>query len=101
MDRPIPYELHIPPPLKAGVYSNHVMIWHTPYEFTVDFIVAESVRDTDEGPKIPCQLVSRVKIPVALMFDVIRRLNTEMTSYELIYGEIVRPEARPNGEEEG
>ena len=38
---------------------------------------------------VPCRVVSRVRIPVTFVFDVIRLLNDE-TRYEARFGEIRR-----------
>jgi hypothetical protein len=39
-------------------------------------------------------VVARVRLPVALIFDVIRTLNDTMTEYEREFGEIRPPESR-------
>ena len=33
------FALQVPDALEGGVYSNLVAVWHTPYEFTLDFAV--------------------------------------------------------------
>ena len=33
------FALQVPDALEGGVYSNLVTVWHTPYEFTLDFAV--------------------------------------------------------------
>jgi hypothetical protein len=40
---------------------------------------------------MPCRVVSRVRIPVTLIFDLIRTLNDNMTVYENVFGEIRPP----------
>jgi hypothetical protein len=84
------------PEREGGVYSNFVSIWHSPYEFTLDFAATQLPRpaeadDPEGGTVIPCRVVARVRIPVTLAFDVIRALNENMTRYEATFGEIVRP----------
>jgi len=96
-DRGAEFTLNVPPELGGGTYANSMSAWHTPYEFTLDFAVAESpiVPDDPEEPlQVPAWLVSRLKIPVTLVFDVLRTLNIQMTDYEERYGEIRRPEPR-------
>ena len=44
---------------------------------------------------MPCRVVSRVKVPVALVFEILRALNADMTQYESEYGEIEPPKPRP------
>ena len=84
------FELGIPDELEAGVYANFVTVWHTAYEFTLDFAVA--LAGTDDALATPYRLVTRVRLPVTLAFEAIRTLNDEMTAYEREYGEIRPPE---------
>lgn len=88
------FEIRIPPDLEAGVYANFLSVWHTGYEFTLDFSVTEPPQSTDAGMKVPCRVVSRIKVPVALIFEVLKALNANMTQYENTYGDIQAPEAR-------
>jgi hypothetical protein len=46
--------------------------------------------------RVDCRVVSRVKIPVTVLFDVLRALNENMTRYEQVFGEIRRPEGPPD-----
>ena len=83
---------------EGGVYSNVVSVWHSPYEFTLDFCATQPPQpadpeDPNSAPIIRCRLVARVRIPVTLVFDVIRALNENMTRYEETFGEIARPGA--------
>ena len=48
--------------------------------------------DPDAPVRVECRVVSRVKIPVTVLFDVLRALNENMTRYEQVFGEIRRPE---------
>jgi len=86
-------EIKLPDALEAGVYANSAVIWHTPSEFTLDFVTTPLSRDLDVG-----RIVSRVKIPTTFMFELIRRLNNDMTTYEREHGEI--PQVGPPGEED-
>jgi hypothetical protein len=93
---PSPFELVVPPELEGGVYANFLGSWHTAYEFTLDFAATQPARrldpdDADSPVRVPCRVVSRVKLPATLIFDVIRILNPEMTQYENRFGEIRRP----------
>ena len=94
------FELRVPPEVEAGVYSNLLAVWHTAYEFTLDFAVTEPGQPSEAGVKVPCRVVSRVKIPVTLIFEVLKALNANMTQYEGTYGVIQAPEAQ-DGEESG
>lgn len=97
--QPAEFRLQVPDDLAAGVYSNIVAVWHTPYEFTLDFAVmqpGELVAD-DEGnqrPVIPARVVARVKIPPAQVFELMQALSKNERIYEERLGPIQRPGAR-------
>jgi len=98
-DRPIRVDLAVPDELEAGVYANFAAAWHTTYEFTVDFAVIgepgfEDPDDPDSPPVVGGRLVARVKIPLTLIFTLMRDLSLEMAAYESEYGEIRGPEQR-------
>jgi uncharacterized protein DUF3467 len=92
--RPTNFQIVIPPELEGGVYANFLAAWHTAHEFTLDFSATQPPQASPEGDEalnIPCRVVARVKIPITLVFDVIRALNEQMTNYESQFGEIRRP----------
>ena len=95
------FQFYAAPEVEVGVYANILSVWHTAYEFTLDFAATQPPQpydpeNPDAGGVVPCRIVSRVKIPVTVVFDVIRALNENMTQYEEQFGEIQRP-----GEDEG
>jgi hypothetical protein len=97
-DRPIELKIEVPPELEGGTYANVLNVWHTAYEFTLDFGVMQQVgepEDADSTLQVPVRVVSRVRIPVALLFEVLKALNTNMTGYESTFGSIRAPEAPP------
>jgi hypothetical protein len=93
----------VPDALEGGVYSNLVAVWHTPYEFTLDFAVMmpTQVATPAEGgeavPVIPARVVARVKIPPATVFEVMRALSHNERRYEENIGPIPRP-GRPGAD---
>ncbi len=94
--RPLDVDFPVPDELRGGVYANAANVWYSPYEFTLDWGVYEPVEieDSDElssAVGVVAIVVARVRIPVALMYDVLRGLNQAMTDYERDYGEIRRP----------
>ena len=101
-DRPTEFQIQVPNDLEPGVYANFLSVWHTAYEFTLDFGVTQppqvDAEDPDGPVRVECRVVSRVKIPVTVLFDVLRALNENMTRYEQVFGEIKRPEP-PDDEE--
>ena len=95
-DRPIELKIDVPPELEGGTYANVLNVWHTAYEFTLDFGVMQQVgepEDPDAALQVPVRVVSRVRIPVALLFEVLKALNTNMSGYEATFGPIRPPEA--------
>jgi Protein of unknown function (DUF3467) len=94
---PVAFEVRSEPALEGGVYANAVAIWHTPHEFTLDFLVnaaPPTPGQNDEGDaviKMPFRLVSRVRVAPTAVFDIIRAINENMTAYENQFGAIHRP----------
>ncbi len=89
------FAFQVPDDLTGGVYSNVVAVWHTPYEFTLDFAVmlpAQQVAGSDGNAQVtPCRVVSRVKIPPAVVFELMRALSVNERLYEQRIGPIPRP----------
>lgn len=85
------YEWRVPPELEGGSYANLVGVWHTPYDFTLDFAATLQPEQVGDQVMVPARVTSRVKVPVTVIFDLIRALNENMTRYEQQYGAIVRP----------
>ena len=72
--RPSEFQVEVPPELQAGVYANFLGVWHSAYEFTLDFgttLPAQPGDSEDEQSPmvVPCQVTARIKIPVALIFN--------------------------------
>ncbi len=92
MPEPI-VEMRVAEDLEGGVYSNAVTVWHTGHEFTLDFAAALPMRTDDAGQvTYPFRVVSRVKLPVSVIFDLLQAINTNMTMYEENFGAISGPE---------
>ncbi len=89
------FAFQVPDDLTGGVYSNVVAVWHTPYEFTLDFAVmlpAQQVPGSDGNSQVtPCRVVTRVKIPPAVVFELMRALSVNENLYEERIGPIPRP----------
>lgn len=88
------FQLVVPPEHEAGAYSNFLGVWHSPYEFTLDWCVTQPPHPSEQDPErlvMPTRVVARVKIPVTLIYDVLRALNENMTRYEETFGDIQRP----------
>ena len=85
------FELQIAEALTPGAYANFLGVWHTAHEFTLDFAVTQppAVGEMPDGTtvtRVPCQVVSRVKVPPTVMFDFLRTLNENLTNWETNFG---------------
>jgi hypothetical protein len=95
---PVTHSFHVPDDQMGGAYSNLLSVWHSPYEFTLDFAVtlpAQAAHDEAGGDVtlVPSVVVSRIKIPPAMVFAVMQTLNENMTRYEATFGSISGPAA--------
>jgi hypothetical protein len=93
-DRPAPVpQLRTSEDQATGVYANGIGVWSTQTEFVLDFMASLPIemavdQNGNHFAVAPQQLVSRVKIPPPLVFQVMRNLNTAMDQYEAQYGKI-------------
>jgi hypothetical protein len=78
-------ELRVPHDLVGGVYAHALSAWSTEHEFTLDYAVAE--REPAEEPS-PLRVVARIRVPVTMLFEMLRELNETLTEHEQRYGEI-------------
>jgi len=90
------FNIQIPDDLSAGVYSNFIGVWHTPYEFTLDFAVIQpgelvTGEDGSRHARVPARVVARVKIPPAQVFELMQALSRNEQMYEQAFGPISRP----------
>lgn len=97
-----PLRFYVPPEQEVGAYAETVAVWHTPYDFIIDFATIQLAQLTDPNDPnseliVPARVVSRVRIPPGLVFDLIRTINARMEAYEAEWGEIKAPEPRPTG----
>ena len=85
---------------EGGAYAEAVALWHTPFALVLEFLAPtrppqESPADAARLP--PVGIVSRVRLPIGLAFDLIRGVSAIMTDYEAEWGDIRRPEPRRRG----
>lgn len=104
-ERPTRFLINVPDEHEGGSYANFVNIWSTAYEFTLDFcatqpaVMPDESADVDEPVTVPCTVVSRVRIPTTLIYEVFRALDENLDRYEKTWGEIQGP-AEPEEEEQ-
>lgn len=84
-------QLLIDEKLAGGSYANVANVWHTPHEFTIDFGVIEPPRlDPETGaPVQPVRVTSRVRLPISVVFPLVRALSDNIAQYEASTGSTV------------
>ncbi|MBI5089356.1 MAG: DUF3467 domain-containing protein [Actinobacteria bacterium] len=83
------FVLSIPDELEAGAYANVANVWHSPYEFTIDFGVTGQPALSDDGSvTVPVRVTSRVRLPVSVVFPLLRALNSNIALFEQQYGPV-------------
>ncbi len=98
-DQDVHFEVRVPSEQEPGVYANVLTVWHTAHEFTLDFsaaLPAQPTEQPDGSSQVvqPCLVTSRVRVPVSVVFDMIRTINENLTRYEDSFGRI-NPPGRP------
>ncbi|HEX3707526.1 MAG TPA: DUF3467 domain-containing protein [Mycobacteriales bacterium] len=84
--------IHVPEDLQAGEYANMALVWHTPFDFTLDFAVLQPTTTGPDGQQVvPARVVARVKFPPSQIFQLLQAINANMTNYEAAYGPIAAP----------
>jgi len=73
----------------GGVYANGAIVWDTPHEFTLDFTVPPRPGSTD------LVVVTRVRIPVSAMFNIVQTMSTHLGKHEDKHGRLTPPPVDP------
>lgn len=86
------FQMLVPPDQEAGTYANVLAVWNSPFEFTLDFCATlRPTQEDEQSPVIvPCLVVSRIKVPVTVIFTMLQAMNGRMTLYEEQFGPIAR-----------
>ena len=89
------FEIEVPEENRQGNYANFLSVWHTQHDFTLDFGVTDQPRaispDEGGGVSVPCKVVTRVRLPVTVIEDVLRALAQNVTEFESSVGRIRKP----------
>jgi len=96
--------MQVPEDLAVGRYANLLAVWHTPYDFTLDFAVAGHPDPTEDGstPTITAPVVARIKIPTGVIFNIAKAIADNVSTYENNYGPITtQPDSTPMFPPEG
>lgn len=97
-EQPARIDLQVPPEMANGVFADFVGVWHNPYGFTLDFGVFGMTGPAGDGTTVhPATVVSRVKVPPGLIFQIAQAIAENVDRYETSFGPITpRPsEANP------
>jgi hypothetical protein len=92
------FEIRVSEDIEGGVYSNVVSVWHTGHEFTLDFC---SSLQNPSGEAVPLRVVARVKLPVSVIFDLLKAINSNMTKYEAVFGDVPTVQPLVEGGQDG
>jgi hypothetical protein len=71
--------IHLPDEHHAGAYADFVSVWHTKDVFVLDFAVL--TQPTTPG-QLNGRVVSRVRIPPAQVFEIMKALEQQLTKWE-------------------
>ncbi len=79
----------LPESVVPGVFADFVSVWHTGGAFTLDFAAmvnpGQPGVDEETGEEItvvPAQVVTRVRIAPSQVFEIMKALEQQLTSWE-------------------
>lgn len=81
-------DIELPPQNIEGHYADFANIWHNQETFILDFAAMAGppiVGPNDQGQvvaNIPCQVVTRVRIPAAQVWEVMKALQAQLGMWE-------------------
>lgn len=89
-DGQVQLSVELSPELRAGVHAEIAAVWHTRDSFTIDFISPFSPATADAEGQVTqqAQIVSRVRLPVSVIFKVAQAISENVAIYEQAYGPI-------------
>jgi hypothetical protein len=89
-------EVSISAEVEAGQYANFASVWHTRDGFVLDFAVitrppglADDPSSGEQYLSVPTRIVSRIRIPPAQVFELMKALEQQLTAYESETGQKV------------
>lgn len=100
MSQPEPhtsFNINMPEDQAVGHYADFAAIWHTPETFVLDFMaLAQPPQPDPENPPhqvAHAQLASRVRIPAAQVWEIMKALEQQYSAWEIENGH--RPPGDP------
>ncbi len=92
------FAIQVPEDAREGHYANFLSVWHSQHDFTLDFALTDQPVPDEanqfgeiESVTVPCQVVTRVRIPATVVEDVLRALAQNVSEFENTVGRIRRP----------
>lgn len=71
--------------IKHGEYANFVVVSHGQHEFTLDFC---QLLPSGQPGQVNADVVSRVRIAPTMVAQILRALNTNLSTYEEKFGPV-------------
>ena len=72
-------QIQLPDDLVEGTYADFVSVWHSRHVFVLDFaVLAQPV----VANQIVSRVVSRIRIPPAQVFEIMKALEQQLTAWE-------------------
>ncbi|MDO9456475.1 DUF3467 domain-containing protein [Nocardioides sp.] len=82
------FNINVPPEHLEGHYADFASVWHNNETFILDFVSMSrppTPTRTDEGgavARIDAQVVTRVRIPAAQVWEVMKALQAQLGQWE-------------------
>ena len=88
-EQEVSFRIDLPEGIEPGHYANLMSIWHSPYDFVLDFAVTDRGEMQKNGSvEVPSRVVARIRIPLSMAQDVLRALADSVSKFEEAYGPI-------------
>ncbi|MDR3360624.1 MAG: DUF3467 domain-containing protein [Bifidobacteriaceae bacterium] len=85
-------QIKLAPDMEAGVYADFVRAWHTNDAFVLDFAsLTEPPRHESGTVVLNASVASRVRIPPAQVFELMKALEQQLTAWEKEHGKRAGP----------
>jgi hypothetical protein len=88
-EQPLPkrYSVEVPADVVDGHYADLASLWHTPDVFVLDFAALKGMpqRSEHEGVAVlqhQARIVTRVRIPPAQVFELMKALESQLSAWE-------------------
>ena len=78
-------DVSLPQEMRTGVYADAAMVWHNQHSFTLDFL-AQWTPGLSESGGAQVEVVSRVRVPTGVIFQLARAIAENVDNYERQFG---------------